>query len=58
MYRIGLTEDNLAKENNMPSGTDKINVMKNICKVTCEPSSIGITILMILLSKFINSKIY
>ena len=58
MYLITLIEDNLPKENNIPNGNDKIKVIKKICKVTCEPSSIGITILIMLLSKFINSKIY
>lgn len=58
MYLINLIEDSLPRENNIPSGKDKINVIKNICKVTCEPSSIGITILIMLLSKLINSKIY
>ena len=55
---IGFIDDNLAKENSIPNGTDNTKVIKKICSVTCDPSNIGNTILKRLSIKFINSKTY
>ena len=54
----GFIDDNLAKENSIPNGTDNTKVIKKICSVTCDPSNIGNTILKRLSIKFINSKTY